>query len=82
MKPHPTPPPVSYTHLDVYKRQPVHVAVGGRNAAVAHHDGDLVESLRQGSPEIPVVPVSYTHLDVYKRQCYYNYIWNFYFFGS
>ena len=32
----------------------VHVAETVRDAAVAHHDGDLVESLGQGGPEIPV----------------------------
>ncbi len=33
----------------------VHVAVGGGDAPVAHDDGDLVERLRQGGPEVPVV---------------------------
>ena len=63
--------PVSYTHLDVYKRQ-VHgitrrssLANTGRidhlleKHAVTLHDGDLSDSSS---------PVSYTHLDVYKRQ--------------
>ena len=50
--------PVSYTHLDVYKRQVVGLA-----AALA----------LQGEPEavsgaLALAPVSYTHLDVYKRQ--------------
>ena len=36
--------------------EPVHVTVGGGNAPVAHHDGDLVQCLRQRSPEVPVVP--------------------------
>ena len=51
-----SPKPVSYTHLDVYKRQ-------------AHNWGSydfgsgpqVADRLNQG-------PVSYTHLDVYKRQ--------------
>jgi len=33
----------------------VHVPVGTRNAPVAHDDGDLVQCLGQGSPEVPVV---------------------------
>ena len=33
----------------------VHVAVGCRNAAVAHDDGDLVQGFGQRGPEIPVV---------------------------
>ena len=60
------PPAVSYTHLDVYKRQPLR---NERTPSFKVNDrlnewydfgaatgGDLVE------------PVSYTHLDVYKRQ--------------
>ena len=46
--------PVSYTHLDVYKRQVVYFWRSGSGlgcSAEGHHD-----------------PVSYTHLDVYKRQ--------------
>ena len=46
--------PVSYTHLDVYKRQEQKHATAN-NAAAA--------SLATG-----FMPVSYTHLDVYKRQ--------------
>ena len=45
--------PVSYTHLDVYKRQ----GVDGNNA-----------TLNNGRFLIELKPVSYTHLDVYKRQ--------------
>ena len=33
----------------------VHVAVAGRNAPVAHDDGDLVQGLGQRGPEVPVV---------------------------
>ncbi len=33
----------------------VHVAIGRRNAPVAHDDGDLVQRFRQRGPEIPVV---------------------------
>lgn len=32
----------------------VHVAIGRRNATVAHDDGDLVQRFRQRGPEIPV----------------------------
>ena len=55
--------PVSYTHLDVYKRQ-LH------ERAVAILDGLIF--LRQaghfGKADSCATPVSYTHLDVYKRQ--------------
>ena len=33
----------------------VHVAIRGRNAAIAHDDCDLVQRFRQQGPEIPVV---------------------------
>ena len=33
----------------------VHMAVCRRNAPVTHHNGDLVQCLRQGRPEVPVV---------------------------
>ena len=72
--------PVSYTHLDVYKRQRLLVGVLGSPAL--HERGDHVVPgaaggvLGHGShdrraPGIHVggvVAVSYTHLDVYKRQ--------------
>ena len=45
--------PVSYTHLDVYKRQEFNYAR---------------EALELGSFNYALKPVSYTHLDVYKRQ--------------
>ena len=57
--------PVSYTHLDVYKRQgirrmrfidEIHTLVG---AGAAEGAIDAASILK---------PVSYTHLDVYKRQ--------------
>ena len=50
--------PVSYTHLDVYKRQQMGVANYGQMTA-----GGWMYIGPQG-----IVPVSYTHLDVYKRQ--------------
>ena len=50
--------PVSYTHLDVYKRQG-----HSRGPAPARPlQGGSRDTLRWGTP------VSYTHLDVYKRQ--------------
>ena len=56
---------VSYTHLDVYKRQAVDLAV------LRYIDIKIGQKL----PAVPtfylmdgVSPVSYTHLDVYKRQ--------------
>ena len=45
--------PVSYTHLDVYKRQLKHFASADSQK--------LIE-------QVGYAPVSYTHLDVYKRQ--------------
>ena len=54
--------PVSYTHLDVYKRQP-------KERCQVVKPGDVVKIK---DTQIIVVdsfdPVSYTHLDVYKRQ--------------
>ena len=37
------------------RAEAVHVAVAGGDAAVAHHDGHLVEGFRQERPEIPVI---------------------------
>ena len=52
------PTTVSYTHLDVYKRQP---------PVQAREKSRIPASC--GNTETPVTePVSYTHLDVYKRQ--------------
>ena len=52
--------PVSYTHLDVYKRQ-------GHNDLT---NGKETEDKSVTTVENMVIyrPVSYTHLDVYKRQ--------------
>lgn len=41
-------------HGEGVAAEAVHVAVAIRDAAVAHHDGDLVEGFRQAGPEIPV----------------------------
>ena len=46
---------VSYTHLDVYKRQPLMCIEHGLGKAA-------------GFEQAEAQPVSYTHLDVYKRQ--------------
>ena len=45
--------PVSYTHLDVYKRQKLYKPIKSRYYPI---------------PTNCVAAVSYTHLDVYKRQ--------------
>ena len=52
--------PVSYTHLDVYKRQHVHWAASlSRSSSLS----------KRGRSRSPIwLAVSYTHLDVYKRQ--------------
>ena len=62
--------PVSYTHLDVYKRQRQDEQEGR-----PHRHARCYERHHRGVPRghavlgqhVPV-PVSYTHLDVYKRQ--------------
>ena len=68
---------VSYTHLDVYKRQLLRILLIGYLYGITS-ERKLVEELRMHlawrwftglgfDQEIPH-PVSYTHLDVYKRQ--------------
>ena len=66
---------VSYTHLDVYKRQVLNsllrisnidVYVTGSNSKFL--SSDIVTEFRGRGDEIRIYPVSYTHLDVYKRQ--------------
>ena len=63
--------PVSYTHLDVYKRQAkrgtdvefdvtIEIPKGHRNKYEVDH--------ATGRIRLDRMPVSYTHLDVYKRQ--------------
>ena len=73
---------VSYTHLDVYKRQQKDRAVLGEVERVAplaggmalldvelrEHDAVDAERFVKGGGGVHGVPVSYTHLDVYKRQ--------------
>ena len=67
----PTPETVSYTHLDVYKRQGLphplrpygcHEGSEGTRGASIYQ-----EYLSKGKPS-HTKAVSYTHLDVYKRQ--------------
>ena len=59
--------PVSYTHLDVYKRQAFRIDERLDDYTVMFcnilRDADKVDIFR-----VNVDTVSYTHLDVYKRQ--------------
>ena len=67
-------PPVSYTHLDVYKRQtPDEQVVFGKQDYFEKIDTDLNNEIKWIIPNtqknvMEPIPVSYTHLDVYKRQ--------------
>ena len=77
--------PVSYTHLDVYKRQTY------RNRALRHYQFILIHITTDGAGNFQHITqistaifvrrrtaVSYTHLDVYKRQSIHNlafYLW-------
>ena len=72
--------PVSYTHLDVYKRQGVSgtssdsgvVSYGGQTLSKAEQDGIILYSTdgyeNKTADTLTAEAVSYTHLDVYKRQ--------------
>ena len=65
--------PVSYTHLDVYKRQSqttyrnILETLGGTMVVGREDDVCTTGHIRIGTAT-PEMPVSYTHLDVYKRQ--------------
>ena len=59
-----TPLPVSYTHLDVYKRQGVALVMENQQLKGIITDGDVRRALTANGADT----VSYTHLDVYKRQ--------------
>ena len=62
---------VSYTHLDVYKRQGFLRIVNEQHAAVGIHriaEHQSARALRIVFRDLHLVAVSYTHLDVYKRQ--------------
>ena len=65
--------PVSYTHLDVYKRQVVGVVYAPylNELFTATKGGGAFLQYASREPErlrVGQKPVSYTHLDVYKRQ--------------
>ena len=55
--------PVSYTHLDVYKRQILNWMVNFINMILRN-----VRCFIRKATSSDMKPVSYTHLDVYKRQ--------------
>ena len=61
---------VSYTHLDVYKRQVAALEEGPGPLAVISADTAISIMAVNVKQELVggVIPVSYTHLDVYKRQ--------------
>ena len=58
--------PVSYTHLDVYKRQTQPQLISSKNQTLALY------RTRSSTDVFPLTSVSYTHLDVYKRQRLYS----------
>ena len=62
--------PVSYTHLDVYKRQ-----IPFCKELYIERDDFMIEPPKKyfrlfPGNEVRLMPVSYTHLDVYKRQVF------------
>ena len=64
---------VSYTHLDVYKRQAYRLAAGNDFAhkliGLGQTIGPAFADFAPGRAPLDwLVAVSYTHLDVYKRQ--------------
>ena len=71
---------VSYTHLDVYKRQgqcwrcktPIEILVKKQWFVAVNK---LIEQTKEAAEEMNWVPAgSYTHLDVYKRQFHISYL--------
>ena len=74
--------PVSYTHLDVYKRQLQSFVCALAGGVLGKKWGAIsiglwlilgmigLPVLTMGKAGIGIFPVSYTHLDVYKRQAY------------
>ena len=66
--------PVSYTHLDVYKRQHLYLSHDGKTEKAKNGLMPFFEELVQWIEEncdarkVNFIAVSYTHLDVYKRQ--------------
>ena len=68
--------PVSYTHLDVYKRQIVLIVLPTMVIAMGDGIRDMGIHMAANSVEMEdavgsATSVSYTHLDVYKRQVRY-----------
>ena len=59
---------VSYTHLDVYKRQPLRTGSPANWRPFQPRDPLQSPWAKRGSRRNRSAPVSYTHLDVYKRQ--------------
>ena len=59
---------VSYTHLDVYKRQAMRLYSAALDLADEHKYDKLAKASLTNLASLYVVSVSYTHLDVYKRQ--------------
>ena len=64
--------PVSYTHLDVYKRQ--HCDSNRTDGKLCSGQFFTISYLKCEN-----IPVSYTHLDVYKRQPYNNALFNLFY---
>ena len=67
--------PVSYTHLDVYKRQvynlPDRDNIGANIYGLYLDPGENPQSIKENTAQgNGIEAVSYTHLDVYKRQVY------------
>ena len=65
-----TPGAVSYTHLDVYKRQVVNPMLN-KLGGEGNKGNELIQvggSFNSVMATITPMSVSYTHLDVYKRQ--------------
>ena len=64
------PDPVSYTHLDVYKRQIQGYAEGLTEGMVEDPESRdyYCEVIQDEAGKMNKMAVSYTHLDVYKRQ--------------
>ena len=68
-----TPRPVSYTHLDVYKRQDKTSELAEKAGAVVRKEykqgkGNVIRRMFREIDAEVYITVSYTHLDVYKRQ--------------
>ena len=59
--------PVSYTHLDVYKRQVLYDSATADPSTLPSHANrpEIQQAMAEGTG---ASAVSYTHLDVYKRQ--------------